>query len=311
MLMNKREKELYDKKKWKHTNPTDTLIKALKGIDFDKNGVILSIGANDYETEKELSERFTNNELIIATDVRGYDSNHIVNDHLFVLKDKIDAEAFTIDDYSKYFNNKNYKYKHGKPYIIYDRLSALWYSLYKGKTHITKKILDNYISLLDDNGYLITDFYENSDFINYIHDNINLFNKKYQNSTYELFKYYIKNIDSFIDKKYENDKNKLNHLMVISKINIMKLPTEIVKVNTAGNPKIDNLLNHAHHTLIFAFAFLYLLVFPFLFLLVIYIYNSVNLFIKLLISFLIYLIFSKLIICYVLGYMKRRIRNDD
>lgn len=115
--------------------------KALKEINFGKNAVLLSIGANDYETEKAVSESFENNELIIATDIRGYDTDIPVNSHLLVLKEKIDAENFTINDFNNLFGNDNYKYKHGKPYVIYDRLSALWYSLYKGKTHITKKIL--------------------------------------------------------------------------------------------------------------------------------------------------------------------------
>lgn len=38
--MNKREKELYGKKQWKHTNPIETLNKALKDINFSKNGVM-------------------------------------------------------------------------------------------------------------------------------------------------------------------------------------------------------------------------------------------------------------------------------
>ena len=46
--MNKREKELYGKKQWKHTNPIETLNKALEDINFGKNAVLLSIGANDY-----------------------------------------------------------------------------------------------------------------------------------------------------------------------------------------------------------------------------------------------------------------------
>ena len=90
--MNKREKELYGKKQWKHTNPIETLNKALEDINFGKNGVLLSIGANDYEIEKDVSDRFTNNELIIATDVRGKDADIVVNNHLLVLKNKIDAE---------------------------------------------------------------------------------------------------------------------------------------------------------------------------------------------------------------------------
>lgn len=251
--MNKKENELYDKKLWKHTNPTDTLIKALKDVDFDKNGVMLSIGANDCETEKELSERFTNNELIIATDVRGYDSNYIVNDHLFVLKDKIDAEIFTIDDFNKYFDNENYNYKHGKPQVIYDRLSALWYSLYKGKTHITKKILDNYISLLDDNGYLITDSYEDSYFINFIHSIYDCcICKKYQKSTYELFKYYV-DIDLYIDKIIEIDRDKMNHLMIISRCNLINLSNTIERVNKISSPLIEELFVWLKYSLIMFF----------------------------------------------------------
>ena len=93
---------------------------------------MLSIGTNNYETEKEVSESFENNELIIATDIRGYDTDILVNRHLLVLKDKIDAEYFVINDFNIFFGNDNYKYKYDKPYVVYDRLSALWYSLYNG-----------------------------------------------------------------------------------------------------------------------------------------------------------------------------------
>lgn len=103
MLINKREKELYDKKQWKYTNPIEALKKALKEINFGKNAVLLSIGANDYETEKAVSESFENNELIIATDIRGYETDIPVNRHLLVLKDKIDAEYFTINDFNIFF----------------------------------------------------------------------------------------------------------------------------------------------------------------------------------------------------------------
>lgn len=115
--MNKREKELYGKKQWKHTNPIETLNKALEDINFGKNGVLLSIGANDYETEKAVSKSFKNNELIIATDVRGYNADMLVNSHLLVLKDKIDAELFTIDDFNKFIGNNNYTNRQRNPYV--------------------------------------------------------------------------------------------------------------------------------------------------------------------------------------------------
>lgn len=152
-----------------------------------------------------------------------------------------------------FFGNDNYKYKHGKPYVIYDRLSALWYSLYKGKTHITKKILDNYISLLDDNGYLITDFYENSDFINAIQSIYDCcICKKYQKSTYELFKYYI-DIDLYIDKTIDIDRDKMNHLMIISRCNLKNLSNMIERVNKISSPLIEELFVWLKYSLIMFF----------------------------------------------------------
>ena len=304
MLINKKEKELYDKKKWKHTNPIDTLKKALKDINFGKNSVLLSIGANDYETEKEISKSFENNELIIATDVRGKDTDIVVNNHLLVLKDKIDAEYFTINDFNNLFDNDNYKHKHGKPYVIYDRLSALWYSLYKGKTHITKKILDNYIGVLDDNGYLITDCYEHREFINFVQSLYNhYYKKKYQKSTYELFKYYIDNIELFVDKKFDDDKNKLNHLMAISKRNILSISNIISKIDIVGSPVIEELMNELKYTLIILSPLILLLDY-----LIMYFIKLINCFNTFMSSFSIYILLTIICFCY-LSAMKRRIKE--
>ena len=308
--MNEKEKELYDKIKWKHTNPTETLIKALKDINFGKNAVLLSIGTNDYETEKVLSENFENNEFIIATDVREKDADIVVNNHLLVLKESIDAENFTIDDFNKFFGNDNYKHKYGKPYVIYDRLSALWYSLYKGKTHLTKNILDNYIGILGDNGYLITDCYEHSEFINYIHNLCNFFiAKKYQKSTYELFKYYIGNIDLFIDKRVDDDKNKLNNLMIICKNNLLSLADIIGKISITGSPAIRDMIIQLKYCLIFTFPLIYiidLLILQFIKILNIVRFDYNNMF---LLSFFIYLILSIWCLVFTFNSLVKEIRN--
>lgn len=302
--MNKREKELYGKKQWKHTNPIETLNKSLEDINFGKNGVLLSIGANDYETEKVVSKSFKNNELIIATDVRGYNADMLVNSHLLVLKDKIDAELFTIDDFNKFIGNNNYTNRQRNPYVVYDRLSALWYSLYKGKTHITKKILDNYIEILSDGGYLITDCYEHREFINFVQSLYNhYFEKKYQKSTYELFKYYIDNIDLFVDKKFDEDKNKLNHLMVISKNNILSLSNEISKIDIVGSPVIEELMNELKFSLIILSPLIFLLDY-----LIMYFIKLINCFNPFMSSFSLYILLT--VICfYYLRTMKRRIKE--
>lgn len=129
----------------------------------------------------------------------------------------------------------------------------MWYSLYKGKSHIAKKILDNYTGILDDNGYLITDCYEHSEFINVIQNIYNYYIcKRYQKSTYELFKYYV-DIDLYIDEKITIDRNKMNHLMIISKCNLINLPNTIERVNKISSPLIEELFVWLKYSLIMFF----------------------------------------------------------